>query len=201
MPGESYDYCNVATALAGYVVETVGTQPFDDHCDAEIFAPLSMDDTGWHLADFDPDDVAMPYRNTPSGFVAYGHFGYPDYPDGQLRTSAADLGRFLAAISSGGELDGGRILEAGTVEELLTAQVPEVDATQYVYWYATTVVGRSVIGHNGGDNGVATEMYFDPETGVGVVVLANVDWGQTMEPAIEAIEERLFEVGEALVTR
>ncbi len=200
MPGENWDYCNVATALAGYLVEATG-DPFDDHCDDRIFEPLGMANTGWHLADFDPDQVAMPYEATGGGFEPYGHYGYPDYPDGQLRASAADLGRFLAAVSGGGALDGARILEEGYVDDLLSAPVPEVDPSQYVYWYATTIAGRSVVGHNGGDAGVATEMYVDPASGVGVVVLTNVDWATPMESAVESIEDRLFDVGEEMAAR
>ena len=33
-----------------------------------------------------------------------------------------------------------------------------------------------LIGHNGGDDGVATQMYFRPDDGVGVIVLANGNW-------------------------
>jgi len=198
LPGETYNYGNVASALAGYLPEATTGVPLDDQCDADLFAPLGMDHTGWHLADFDAADVAMPYAWTGSQYMAYGHFGYPDYPDGQLRTSVNDLAAFLAAITGGGELDGARVLESATVDEMLSPQVPDVDPTQFVFWYQTSIAGRTVVGHNGGDQGVATEMYFSSDSGIGVIVLMNVDWGFLNEPAVVAIEELLFETAEAL---
>jgi CubicO group peptidase (beta-lactamase class C family) len=197
-PGTQYDYGNVATALAGFLVESAGGTPFDDQCDAGIFQPLGMTNTGWHLADFELNDVAMPYEWFDGSFVAYGHYGYPDYPDGQLRASAADMGRFLAAISAGGELGGERILEQATVEQMLSPQVPDVDPTQFIYWYGTTLAGRNVVGHNGGDDGVATDLYFAPDTGIGVILLMNTDWTVQVEQAAPEIEDALFDQAESL---
>lgn len=197
MPGAQWEYGNVATALAGYLVEATTGTPFDDHCDAGIFAPLQMENTGWHLADFDVDELAMPYQVSGNQQFPYGHYGYPDYPDGQLRTSVFDLARFLAAVTADGELDGSRILAADTTEQMFVALEPAADPVQYVFWYGDTIAGRSVIGHNGGDNGVATEMFFDPSTGIGVIVLMNVDWTVPVMTACAEIQELLFERGEA----
>jgi len=198
MPGEVYNYGNVATALAGYLPESTTGVPLDDQCDADLFAPLGMDDTGWHLADFDAADVAMPYAWAAGHYEPYGHYGYPDYPDGQLRASVRDLAAFLAAVSGGGELDGVRILEEATVDEMLSPQVPDVDTSQFVFWYQTSIGDRTVVGHNGGDAGVATEMYFSPDSGIGVIVLMNVDWTFLNTPVVVAIEELLFETAEAV---
>jgi len=198
MPGDQYRYGNVATALAGHLPEVTTGTTLDDHCDAELFGPLGMDNTGWHLVDFDVADVAMPYAFNGTDYFQYGHYGYPDYPDGQLRTSAADLGRFLATVSGDGEIDGVRVLDAATVATMLTAPLPDIDPQQYVFWYETTVAGRTMTGHNGGDQGVGAEMYFDPATGLGVVVLMNVDWRNDNETAVADIEDMLLTTAESL---
>ena len=197
MPGTSWEYGNVATALAAYLVEIMTETSFDDSTDATIFEPLSMDHTAWHLADFDLEELALPYGLEGGEYESYGHYGVPDYPDGQLRTSVTDLARFLAAISAGGGLEGARILESATVEEMLSPLIAGSDAEQYVFWYAADVVDRELVGHNGGEDGAATEIYFSPETGVGVVLLMNIDWSDAVEDAAEEIEARLFELGEA----
>lgn len=197
-PGTQWEYGNVATALAGQLVEETTGTALDDHCDEEIFAPLAMDDSGWHLADFDPADVAMPYYLDGDQYVVYGHYGYPDYPDGQLRVSVNDLARFLAAIANAGELDGERILEEATVDEMLTPQIPAVDSSQAVYWYYTMLAGREVFGHGGSDSGVATDMYFCPYSEIGVVVLMNIGWSAQVTQAADNIEEMLFDWAESL---
>ncbi len=177
-PGSAYRYCNEAAALAAYLVEAASGTGFDVWCTQRIFAPLGMEQTSWFLRGLDPTDVAMPYRYVRSGdrYRRYGQYGYPDYPDGQLRTSARELGRFLLAFVRGGELDGVRILEESTVQEMRRDQVPDVVAGQGLIWYAIRRNGERLLGHNGGDSGVATQMFFRERDGAGVITLANGDW-------------------------
>ena len=201
-PGTDSDYGNIATALAGYVVETTTNTPFDDYCDDNIFDVLGMDNTGWHLEDFDATTVAMPYKYNSGDFVAYGHYGYSDYPSGQLRSSISDIARFLATISNDGSYGTDRILQPETVVEMLTPPVTStgqrsVDLGQYVFWYRTSIAERAVIGHNGGDEGVATEMVFSPDTGIGVIILINTDW-HTVGGAASEIQNLLFDRAESL---
>ncbi len=169
--------------------------PLDDHSDAEIFGPLGLENTGWHLSDHDESQVAIPYESTAGGFLPYGHYGYPDYPDGQLRSSAADMARYLLAYDLGGELDGVRILSADSVDQMFTRQILDVEPYQGLFWYWSTEYGGPLVGHDGGDYGVATSLYLDPESGVGTVVLANVDWTGRSSAAIATIESLLFEIG------
>ena len=44
------------------------------------------------------------------------HYGYSDYPSGQLRTTSNNLAKFMAAYINNGIYNGNRILESETVE-------------------------------------------------------------------------------------
>ncbi|MFT4569807.1 MAG: CubicO group peptidase (beta-lactamase class C family) [Hyphomicrobiaceae bacterium] len=196
-PGTNFEYSNLATALLGYLVEAATGTSLDDHSETRIFGPLGMSASGWHLADFTAADVAMPYESFGSSRVEWGQYGFPDYPNGQMRASAQDLARYLAAWASGGILDGQRILEAATVAEALSVQQPAVESTQGLSWYYDKVGTRDVVGHNGGDYGATTDMFFDPATGHGVVVLINTgDTGARIR-AMQTIEKALFAIAEA----
>lgn len=83
-PGADYRYSNVGASLAAYLVEAATGAGFDRWCADRIFQPLGMTRAGWRLADVPAGDVAMPYRwSIPrERFVAYGQYGYPDYPTG-----------------------------------------------------------------------------------------------------------------------
>jgi len=197
MPGEAFDYGNIATALAGYMVEVVTETPFDDYCDTHIFDILGMTHSGWHLADFNPENVAMPYSWSNGTYKAEGHYGYADYPDGQLRSSISDMARFLATISNNGELEGTNVLNPETMTELLSPQAPGVDDTQYVFWYQSKLNGRTVIGHGGSDKGVATTMAFSPDTGYGVIILMNVSWTDDVTSATDELQELLIDRAES----
>ena len=51
--------------------------------------------------------------------------------------------------------------------------------------------GRSVLGHSGGEKGVTTEMFYDPNTNVGVVVFSNDE-----DAELENIITLLFNYGD-----
>jgi CubicO group peptidase (beta-lactamase class C family) len=201
-PGRRYRYSNVAVSLAAYLVEAASGTPFDRRCERRIFTPLGMVDTGWHLAGLRRHEVAMPYRFvvTEDRYRAYGQYGYPDYPDGQLRTSVSALCRFLRMFIRGGELDGVRLLHEDTVREMRRGQVPDEIGGQGLIWYVLHRNGERYWGHNGGDSGVATQMFFRPTDGTGVITLANGDWRRDHASwPLSLIMDRLFEEADRLV--
>jgi len=177
-PGSRYSYSNVGGALAAFLVEAASGEGFDTWCESNIFEPLGMDRAGWHLADVPAADVAMPYRWSAdrSRFEAYGQYGYPDYPDGALRTTAPQLAQHLGMMMNRGAWNGVRVLERDTVREMLRSQIPDAEYGQGLLWYRTRSGGRTLIGHNGGDQGVATVAFYDRDDDLGVVVLANGNW-------------------------
>ena len=175
-PGARYDYCNIAAALAGFMVEAASGTPFDAWCVERIFTPLAMKGTDWHLAGLERSQIAMPYHYRDGGFVAYGQYGYPDYPDGELRTSARRLAHHLVAFMNFGEYAGTRILQEATVREMRRVQDATVAHGQGLIWYRFALRGMALMGHNGGDSGVATQMYFRPKDNVGVIALSNGNW-------------------------
>ncbi|MBU0754630.1 MAG: beta-lactamase family protein, partial [Planctomycetes bacterium] len=207
-PGTSESYSNIAVALAGYLVEMISGTPLEDFCQDRLFGPLDMNETSYFLANLDPDHIAMPFAWNGS-YTAYGHFGYSDYPSGQVRTSAPQLLRFLTVfmhgrfepeppchLSESTILGGGgfgldpfggaalkqaqgsvsntvRLLSPQTVELMLTPQNPGINPDQGLIWYQWNLNGRSLWGHNGGDAGVSTEMWYHLEKETGVVCLTN----------------------------
>ena len=197
-PGARYDYCNLAAALAGFMVEAASGTAFDAWCDERIFTPLAMQRTGWHLEGLDRSQIAMPYHFRDGAFVAYGQYGYPDYPDGELRTSARQLAHHLVAFMQFGEYAGTRILQEATVREMRRVQNADVGHGQGLIWYRSALRGMSLLGHNGGDSGVATQMYFRPKDNVGVIALSNGNWfhdGRVWP--LQRIVVRLFEEADA----
>ena len=172
-PGTVQSYSNIGYALIGYLVQVISGQTFDAYCKEHIFGPLQMNSTNWFLADTDLEQLAMPYyyQNNTSEYVAYGHYGYPDYPDGQLRASALDMANFLIAYSQGGQFtDNTTLMESETLE-LMT---PSDFSPGLTWWGEDYNLGNySIWGHDGGDQGVTTAAGFNPQDGIGVVILTN----------------------------
>jgi len=178
-PDVAYNYCNMAIALCGYLVEILSGMSFDQYCKANIFEELCMTNTSWFLSGLDINNVAKPYEWTGFGYSAYNHYGYPDYPDGQLRTSINDLSNFLITYIQNGEYDAGQLLSNSTVTEILSPQRVEWWGGQGLVWYnepsySSTGGNYDMFwGHGGNDSGVFSELHIDVNESIGVALITN----------------------------
>lgn len=197
-PGTYEEYSNSGASLAAYVVEAISGESYAQYARRTIFTPLGMNNTSYRLTDLDPARLATPYGGSAAaGYTSYGQYGYPDYPDGALRTSVTELARFMMMFMHGGDLDGTRIISAAGAQEISRAQNAAIDPDQGLIWYYIQYEGRRMIGHNGAYLGTSTDMYFDPTDGVGFIVLTNGDTylsgTQAEVDALDAIERRLLQ--------
>ncbi len=168
-PGQKFEYTNIGIALSAYLLELRSGVSFDTFTRERIFKPLGMSNTHWFLRDFkDVSTIAFPYDPEHPDLT---HYGYPTYPDGQLRSSANDMAKFLAAMMSGGQLGGAMILEPRTLQAMLEPQFPsaEKDEDQGLFW----AFKKGLIGHAGGDPGALCYLYWNPQTRIGAVVMGN----------------------------
>ncbi len=198
-PGEKYVYSNAGATLLGWLAERIGKKPFDTQCDERIFQPLGMDHTSWRLAGLPEGSViALGYRGKGSAKKALPRYGQdPAYPSGALQTTVRDMGRFLAAFSHEGKLDGARILAAATVSEMQKPQAgPAGDEGYGLIWYRQKWGDAELTGHSGSYDGFNTEMWFRPGTGAGVVFFVNAD--EIAEDDSEAIVTHLLAEADAL---
>jgi CubicO group peptidase (beta-lactamase class C family) len=188
-PGGGGDYSNVGVALLGYLVEAI-EDSFPVHCQDSIFQPLSMDETSWFLANLDPNNIAVPYHWNGSSYTPYRHYGYPDYPDGQLRTSATQLAQHLTAFMQYGQIDTVRMLDSATVDLMTTVQYQATPTLHIgLIWWHHFAGTRWVWGHGGGDDGVSTRSAFCPEENSAVIVLTNSE----SDDGPDVIENALFD--------
>ncbi len=117
----------------------------------------------------------MPTRWALGQNVSEGHYGFPDYPSGQLRTSAEDLARYVMETQAHGP------------EALFETQVPNLDPDQGFVWYRWSQSGEAFWGHNGGEVGVSAEVGFTAN-GEGFVVMMNEEGrGSTLQTVESAI--------------
>ena len=176
-PGTSSHYSNMGSALNGYLVEHASGIPFDDYCENNLFNPLCMEKTAWHFSDFDSSEVARPYSYQNGNYTPYNHYGFADYPNGQLRSTILDVGNFMIAFLNGGSLGANAILSPASVNEMLSFQIPLLDTTQGLNWYRTKLYhsgGEAMLwGHTGGEKGVRTYLFIDPQNNVGICLLTN----------------------------
>lgn len=153
-PGAQTAYSNYATALAGLIVSNVSGLSFNDYIQQNIFDPLGMQNSSFvePLPEGLDEHMAASYaveagKYVKKPFEIISSFG----PAGAQSATATDMVRFAQAMLNGGELDGNRILEAGTAEEMLTREFTHDDRLMGMAlgFYETEYNGYRVMGHGG----------------------------------------------------
>lgn len=193
-PGTQWNYSNMATTLAAYVVERVTGDLFSHYCDTAIFQKICMKNTSWLLSGIqDTTMIARPYSYLGGNYEDVGLYGYPDYPDGQLRTSVTSLTRFMTMYMQYGQFEGVRLLDSTTVDYMLQPQTTVVPYQGIIFYSAPSSNGDLMWGHNGGDAGVATAMYFNIAKKTGAIVLTNGDGTQSVSP--DVLADTLYKYG------
>jgi CubicO group peptidase (beta-lactamase class C family) len=181
-------YSNTGYALLGYLVESAAGEDFSDWSRRTLLEPLGLEDTRWMLAELPDARVAHPHarRLLGPGHRRLAHYGYPDYPDGQLRSTPADLARFMGFVYGGGDPE---ILSDDGAELLWDG----------LGWQHGSVGEASVVGHGGSDDGVNTQVWLERGTGDGFILLMNSRiWSEGQEESIRCLEAGLMATAQAL---
>jgi CubicO group peptidase (beta-lactamase class C family) len=132
-PGTKWVY-SVAVDIQGYIVEKISGKPLGDFMRENIFQPLGMKDTGFHIAVEKIRRVATLYRANPDGelvpsgggVLAMDYSKEPSMPSGGggLLSTGLDYLRFAQMLLNGGELNGVRILAPSSVDLMRTNRLP-----------------------------------------------------------------------------
>ena len=135
-PGDRWNY-SVSTDVLGAVVQRVAGRPLAEVFRSGIFAPLGMDDTGFHVPADRLDRLTDCYAFAPDKGLPGDRAMYDRGADslwanpptlvsggGGLVSTALDYHRFCRMCENGGELDGARILGRKTLELMTRNHLP-----------------------------------------------------------------------------
>lgn len=117
-PGTTPAYSNYGMSLAGYIVQQVSGERFEDYIRDHVFAPAGMDSSTYeqplpaHLT----DRMANGYQS--NGSTAHPFEIMADSPDGAMTTSGADAGRFMLALL--GQSQGSPLLQESTWQQMFS---------------------------------------------------------------------------------
>jgi len=153
-PGTMGAYSNYGVALAGYCVQRVSGEPFDQYVAKHIFEPLGMT----HSTFTEP---------LPPSFAPLMSAGYqlasasprpfeiiPASPAGGLSASGDDMARFMIAHLQDGRYGNAQILRPETARTMHSRQyagAPELEGIG-INFFEESRNGHHIIGH-GGDSG------------------------------------------------
>lgn len=181
-PGEQYEYSNVATTLAGYIIQRASGIPFYEFTKIYILKPLNMKSSGWRFEDVQFLNYSRLYEN-PKTVLPY--YSTSSYPDGNFITSVNDLSLYLTELIKGYN-GNGTILNNESYKTLFTPQLIAknfVDRNERNPFSESYNVGifmgfgyTGYIGHTGGDPGVSAIMFFNPKNNIGRILITNTNF-------------------------
>ncbi len=181
-PGTKHEYSNIAYSLIGYLVERITGQDFAEFCKENIFTPLEMRDTGWHLSDLDTTRVIYTYIIAPADTLSYRTvrpFGLPGYPEGMLRTTTRDFANFLTMYMNRGPFKGRQVLKPETVDLLLHPQgLSNVPSRSFpvkdlgLTWIINDVDGEPLYAMNGFSGSIFANAYFSMKDKFAIIYYA-----------------------------
>lgn len=180
-PGEKYEYSNLGATLAALVLEKAAKETFTDFTQKHILDPLGMKASGWN-----PESVDMTYHSQlyPNLDYAAPMYTLITYPDGGLRTSTAEMSKYLIELVKG-KMGKGTLLKPESYTEYFKAQLDdshfeERDAEfpfndEYNSGIFMGMSGTGLMVHTGSDPGTTTVLSINPANNIGRFFMANTD--------------------------
>ena len=183
VPGARYAYSNIGFGVLGLAVSRAANTEFRTLVTREIFGPLGMTHSSFVVPHDDLRHLAVGYANRRDGTIdadgpAREHVGRGyKVPNGGIYSTVGDLARFIAGMTGAA---GDALLPLEHRLEMMRVQAPGSDSSGYGLGFQITAEGgRRFVGHGGSVAGYTAHLVFEPQSGVGVIILRNYNSGRT----------------------
>ena len=185
-PGEMPAYSNYAASVAGYIVERVSGEPFDEYVQRHIFAPAGMT----HSSFDQPLPAALrplmskgykPGTDEPQPYEVIGMA-----PAGALASSGADMGRFMIAHLNH------TLISAATAQLMYSnanKPFPDLPAMALGFYHEDRN-GLNIVGHGGDTVFFHSDLHLFLDKNVGLYISMN---SVGKEGAAHALREELLQ--------
>ena len=190
-PGTTPAYSNYGMLLAGYIVEEVSGEKFEDYVQAHVLEPAGMDSSTFEQPL--PERLAGRMAN---GYKTSGGLAQPfeliESPAGAMTTSGTDAGRFMLAMLN--QSQGSALLKEGTWRQMFNPGLGADELGELAEgkqmglgFFDESRNGHHIVGHDGGAVFQANlEIY--PDDGAGLFIAVNGEG----EDGAEALKDDLM---------
>jgi CubicO group peptidase (beta-lactamase class C family) len=174
-PGTIPAYSNYGATLAGYIVQRVSGEPFEQYSDEHIFKPLGMEHSTFRQP--------LPRSLLPLMSKGYNVASEPDKPfeyveaapAGSCSVSAMDMTRFMIAHLQNGRYEAAQILKSETAQLMHSRQYslrPDMNGMALGF-YEENRNGQRIVGHGGDTQYFHSDMHLMLDAGVGFFISYN----------------------------
>ena len=174
-PGVTPAYSNYATCVAGYIVQRVSGQPYDDYIESHILKPLGMAHTSFRQP---LPDALKPLLS--NGYNVASKPAKPfevvqPWPAGSSSVSANDMTHLMIAHLQDGQFEGVQILRPETARLMHSRQFennPRLNGMALGF-YEETRNGHRIIGHGGDTICFHSDLHLMPDAAMGFFISYN----------------------------
>ena len=191
-----FGYQNIMFLAAGQAMAEAAGKSWDDVIVSEIFRPLGMNESSTSTDSLPgKPDVATPHlidgaRVAPIPWRNIDNVA----PAGSINSSVADMTHWIRMQLDTGTYAGKKIISAKSLYETHSPQTIIASPPDTLFpsnhfslygmgWVLQDYRGRELVWHNGGIDGMLSEVRLVPEEKLGFVILSNAE-GHNMNPAI-----------------
>jgi CubicO group peptidase (beta-lactamase class C family) len=174
-PGEMPAYSNYAMTIAGYIVQRVSGEKFEDYIANHIYKPLGIVHSTF--AQPLPADL-KPLMSTGYQLASGGAQGFEfvnSAPAGSMSTSAGDIAKFMIAHLQGGRYGDTQILKPETAKLMHSrAYGPVADLNgMALAFFQENQNGHTIIGHGGDTRFFHSHLHLILDANVGLFISLN----------------------------
>ncbi len=182
---ERWQYQNLMFMTAGYLIEEVSGQSWEDFTQAHLFDPLKMKTANFSVDEMQKtDNYSFPYNyDWEKDKVSKMDFRNIDAigPAGSINASAKEMGNWVIMQLNEGRFEGKEVIGAAQLQEthrpqMIVPGAPNKEVFYRLYglgWFITSYRGHTRIEHGGNIDGFSANVAFYPDDNLGIVVLTN----------------------------
>jgi cyclic peptide transporter len=172
-PGEAFSYATINYDILGLIIETVIHQSYETYIRENILDPIGLNNTYLFREDVPPGEMAKGYR---INFLKAREYDAPMFrgnkPAGYIMSTGNDIGKWLITQL-------GFNTESRFDQELITRShaydkpIVNNDLTYTAGWFVDQSTGE--VFHGGNNPNFSSHLYLNPETGIAIAALANLN--------------------------
>jgi serine beta-lactamase-like protein LACTB len=179
-PNTRTKYSNSGVTIAGYIVERVSAQAFQEYQRRHLLGPMGMGSSSFVKNSALRRRLAKGYLPVADGHGGFREIEAPAFelgtiPAGNLYTTAEDLARFLSFLFAEGNAGGRQMIQRPTLTEMFTPQLTKETNGFGLGFSVGSVRGHKTVSHMGAVYGFTSMVIGVPRHKLGVVVLCNDD--------------------------
>jgi hypothetical protein len=195
-------YQNIMFSTGGQVVAAASGLSYDQFIRKRIFEPLGMNTSVTSVTELSSKpDVATPHAIDKGVATPIPHRNLDNVaPAGSIYSSAAEMAQYLRFQLGRGTYNGNRLVSRVTLDRTWTPHINAGGAGDSVNgpsaygmgWVLLTYRGHRIAWHNGGIDGMLSEMWTLPDDKIGVTILTNGSPHALGNPLAMEIIDRLI---------